>query len=148
MIRHHHKNFRIALGAFLLFIVGNALAVIPAQFIENKGQVANTAVRFYTPLDMGRLFVKDNGDLVYYLGGKSASGKPFTWAFQESFLSATDSTVQPVATGSKSASIHRISGVAVSGDKKTPQRYQLSSYGELNLGQQFPGIDVRLVQDE
>lgn len=151
MTRHHHKNIGIALGCFLLFIIGNAFAVIPAQFIENKGQVHNAAVRFYTPIDMGRLFVKDNGDLVYYLGGQSPSGKPFAWAFQESFLATAgshakaatgDLMVGPVATGVEPVSIHRISSAA---DKKSPRRFQLSSYGELNLGEPFPGIDVRLI---
>jgi len=122
-----------------------SLKSISIPFIENLGQV-DDRVAYYAPINAGMVYVTRKGELVYKLRGaaeKQAKGKKFAsakhprgWVLTETLVGTT-----PEPRGIKQTPT-RVSSF-IGSDAKQWQK-EISTYGEILLGDVYPNVGVSL----
>jgi hypothetical protein len=107
------------------------LAQIRVPFVENCGQW-DQQVAFAARASFGTVFVTNKGQLVYSLPGDSSDG----WSLTETFVSG-----KPVPQPGQ-PDVTRVS--YFHGSDQSRWQSGLSTYGEIRLGQVWPGVSVAL----
>ena len=138
------------------------MATARVPFVPNQGQWDRPAA-FAAPTFAGTLFVTTDGKLVYNLPGKSigdtgdtspdaglsrvrdrrpkASGRTAGWVLTETFISADRKAIRATPTGDQPAATTASYFI---GNDETRHQRGLETFGRIDLGEVFRGVNVQL----
>lgn len=114
-----------------------AISRARVPFVVNQGQIENDQVAFYARTFAGTVFVTETGDVVYRLPIAGTDLRGGSWVFTEHFAGDRKAAVR--GNNPDTARVSQFRG-------SDPEGWftQLDTFGSIDLGERFPGIDVRL----
>ena len=121
-----------AIGAVL-----NKAYTLRIPFIENKGQIKDESVRYYTKTFGGTVFVTKDGKLVYSLLKFEEKDKVKGWVIRESFVGASISNVK-----GKEKAVTKVS--YFKGKDPSNWKKNISTYNLVSLGEVYKRIEVKV----
>jgi hypothetical protein len=118
---------------------------IQMPFVANEGQIGDKHVRFYATTFTGTVYVTDTGEMVYLLTsadprtGKRHVGNRATktWMIKEKLLGS--SKTAPEGKDKASTKVNYFIG-----NDQNKWRTDIATYNEVNIGEIYEGIDLRL----
>jgi len=119
----------------LAFTINQEISAIEIPFIENRGQIENPEVRFYTRIFCGDVFITKTGELIYSISPQEKT--PEKILLHENFL---NSRIRNISGKEENfAKINYLKG-------KDPAKWQrnIRTYKSLSLGKIYEGIELCL----
>lgn len=116
------------------------ISQIYVYFIENKGQVENKNIKFYTVFSQIPVYVSSNGEIIYSYRNSVAPQNSKTSTFTEKFQDLK--SFQPIGENKADAIFNYFKG-----PDSVNQITNLYSYHEISLGQIYNGIECKLKLD-
>ena len=113
------------------------VTAIPVSFIENKGQIDNHEIKFYARTFAGTVFVTEQGRIIYNLSqaAQEKSGRAFN--LREEFIGGK-------ATCAEGEKKRKTKVSYFIGNEPSRWSTGLATYEFVNLGEIYPGIEVKL----
>lgn len=131
-----HKQTVLNQPGILFDTIYQKLNKLSIPFIENSGQLNAENIKYYTNIPGGRIFVQDDGHLIYAFSGHSQASQT-GWALKESFGKKTDLKVV-----GKKPSETRIS--YFKGKQAPKWTNNINTYKYIDFGEIYSGIELKL----